>query len=90
MKWKLFSVLAVAGFASGLMLSGLSGGESYCSGVEKEVETNSSFNGSISCYPPGVVEVNQSEKIEEGSDVRCVCIKSWGQRHSISIVRFSN
>lgn len=66
-----------AGLAAGVLLSvqstpvdGVSG---ECEALEQEIRANQSFNGSLQCYPPGVIDVNLSEEIDERTELQCVC-----------------
>ncbi|MFB6209204.1 MAG: hypothetical protein ABEJ56_03625 [Candidatus Nanohaloarchaea archaeon] len=70
------AALAFIGFGAGFLGQNLvSSGSSYCSSIEDEARQQQKFNGSIGCYPPGVLEVNLSEKVNESSRLRCVCRK---------------
>jgi hypothetical protein len=44
-----------------------------CEALEQEIRANQSFNGSLQCYPPGVIDVNLSEEIDERTELQCVC-----------------
>lgn len=70
-------LIALAGILTGLALSSafMSGnGESdYCNSVEQQIKANQTFNGSVACYPPGVMDVNLSEKVSDNTDHRCTC-----------------
>lgn len=80
--------VGITGLIAGFMAFQFTGTD-YCEEVEAGVKANATFNGSLSCYPPGVVEVNLSEKVENTSDVRCVCIQSFRGRENIFTVTFS-
>lgn len=49
--------------------------ESYCEKLQKDIRDKQNFSGSVTCYPPGTVEVNLSESIENRTDLECVCKK---------------
>ena len=86
---KLFiALMAIAGLAVGLAGYGVTqnGGNSYCLNLEKQIQQNQSFNGSIACRPPGVFGVNMSRDLENRTALKCVCRKSYdGQEQYIAV-----
>ena len=69
-----FILIGVIGLIIGLFLSGTGQqGGAYCDSIEQQIQQNRSFNGSAACYPPGVLDVNVSDRIEENANIRCVC-----------------
>lgn len=44
-----------------------------CEALEQEIKANQSFNGSLQCYPPGVIDLNLSEQIDQRTELQCVC-----------------
>ena len=44
-----------------------------CEALEQEIKANQSFNGSLQCYPPGVIDVNLTEQIDQRTELQCVC-----------------
>jgi hypothetical protein len=44
-----------------------------CEALEQEIRANQSFNGSLQCYPPGVIDVNLSGEIYERTEIQCMC-----------------
>jgi hypothetical protein len=44
-----------------------------CEALEQEIKANQSFNGSLQCYPPGVIDVNLSAQIDQRTELQCVC-----------------
>ncbi|PSG99421.1 MAG: hypothetical protein BRC29_04865 [Nanohaloarchaea archaeon SW_7_43_1] len=54
----------------------------YCDSLQQQIKSNQSFDGSAACYPPGVIDVNISDKVDKNTDLRCVCriISSSGTR----------
>lgn len=46
-----------------------------CDSIEQQIKQNQKFNGSLACYPPGVLEVNISDQLEEKAELQCVCRK---------------
>ncbi|PSH02350.1 MAG: hypothetical protein BRC26_01005 [Nanohaloarchaea archaeon QH_8_44_6] len=45
----------------------------YCDSLQQQIKSNQSFNGSVACYPPGVIDVNISDKVDKNTNLRCVC-----------------
>lgn len=79
-------VLAVAAAFLGIIVGGVvSYGlniedqrtQAYCSEVENGIQQNMS-QGFVNCFPPGDYHVNLSERVEQGSDVECICRKKVG------------
>ncbi|MFB6191445.1 MAG: hypothetical protein ABEJ07_00775 [Candidatus Nanohaloarchaea archaeon] len=79
----LLLIVAVAGLSVGFAAFYLSQQKGYCQQVEEEIRANQSFNGTIACYPPGKVDVNVSDAIENRTELRCVCEKSYMGRTQI-------
>ncbi len=73
------AAMAAAGLLVGFMAFSLTGPSdgAYCDRIEQDIRANQTFNGSIACYPPGVLNVNLSDKIEENTELKCVCRKSF-------------
>ena len=68
-----YIVVALLGVFVGLGVSSVGGDESYCNSIEQGIQENRSFNGSIGCYPPGVIDANLSDRVQNASELRCVC-----------------
>jgi len=51
--------------------------QAYCGEIEQGIQENMS-EGFVNCFTPGDYQVNLSERIEQGSDVECVCRKKVG------------
>lgn len=68
-------IVAALGLISGLGIASLvqSPESSYCKSMEQKLVKNQNFTGSLSCYPPGVIDVNLSDKVENNTRLRCVC-----------------
>lgn len=67
-------VLVAAAFSLGVTavyVSTPSGEE--CDGIAQTYENNESFDGTMSCYPPGVLDVDTSETVEERTSTKCIC-----------------
>lgn len=69
-------LVAVAGLAAGLLAFQFTTGSSYCTEIEQGIQQNKSFNGSVACYPPGVLNVNVSDEVDDRTEIRCVCRKT--------------
>lgn len=48
-----------------------------CEEIEQQVKEQQQFNGTLACYPPGVIDVNISEEVEERAELDCVCRKTY-------------
>lgn len=88
-------IMAVAGLVIGLGAVQLVQNNSaqdqrnYCADVGDELERNGSFNGSVNCYPPGVLNVdgNVSGGVENNTNLQCVCRNSYEGREQIFSIR---
>lgn len=72
----IIAAAAIVGLTIGLIGSFAvndSSDSSYCNSIQQQIKANQSFNGSAACYPPGVIDVNVSDKVDENTDLRCVC-----------------
>lgn len=89
---ELFILIAVIGVSIGLSASYLvQGDSSNCKNIEKQIKEQQKFNGSLTCYPPGVLDVNISDKVEERANLDCVCRKvNNGNVHLFPILSTSN
>lgn len=74
-KEHIYVALGILGIMSGLFLSGFlqQSEATYCESIEQKLHQNRSFNGSIGCYPPGVLDANVSERVRENAELKCVC-----------------
>ncbi len=72
-----FALVIVAGLITGIMASGMVDGEEAgkCSKIEQDIRSSQNFTGSVSCYPPGMMDVNISEEIDNRTELECVCKK---------------
>lgn len=66
-------------------------GKSYCTALGNQLQENGSFNGTVNCYPPGVlnVEDNISESVEDNTELQCVCRNTYQGNEHIFAVRKS-
>lgn len=70
----IYTALGIAGILTGFMLAGtVQNDSSYCQSMEQQIEQERNFTGSIGCYPPGVLDVNVSDRVEENAELKCVC-----------------
>ncbi|MFB6144119.1 MAG: hypothetical protein ABEJ98_02290 [Candidatus Nanohaloarchaea archaeon] len=74
MNRRLFLSVVLAAFIIGVATAYVTApsGEK-CKKIEEQVQQSRNFTGTISCYPPGVIKVNLSSKVEENSQLKCVC-----------------
>ena len=71
---KFILIMAALGILVGVSMSYvLQSDSSECKNLQKDIRENQNFTGTISCYPPGVIDVNVSDKVEESSELKCVC-----------------
>lgn len=63
---------------------------SYCDRIESEVIEDRNFSGNLACFPPGLVQVNLSEEVENNSELRCVCRHEYRGVEQIIPISFSN
>lgn len=72
----IFILIVLAGMVIGLSASYLNYSQStQCGEIEQQIKQQQKFNGSLACYPPGVLEVNISDQVEEKAKLDCVCRK---------------
>lgn len=46
---------------------------SNCKQLESQLEQSKNFTGSIACFPPGVLEINESEEVQNRTESYCTC-----------------
>lgn len=61
----------------------------YCNQVESDLRSNQSFNGTVACFPPGVlnVDVNESSDVVNRTNLQCVCRRSHNGEEQIFTIR---
>lgn len=66
--------LAAAAFSLGVTAAYVStpSGEE-CERIAQTYKTNSSFNGTMSCYPPEVLDVDPSDVVDKRTNTKCIC-----------------
>lgn len=74
-------IIAAVGLAIGVAVSYLNYPSSQtptkCEQIEQQAKAQQSFNGTLTCYPPGVIDVNVSEQVEDRANLDCVCKKEY-------------
>ncbi|MFB6158415.1 MAG: hypothetical protein ABEJ95_02005 [Candidatus Nanohalobium sp.] len=72
------AAVSLIGLIAGVMAAqSLPDRATKCAETEAAIENNSSIRGAVACFPPGVIGVNRTEKVEEKSELECVCRRSW-------------
>jgi len=66
--------LAVGVFAS---LSYSDNSISKCERTEKAIKNQGNVSGAVACFQPGVIDLNQTDRVQEGSELECVCRRSF-------------
>ena len=78
MDWKKVAAAIFLGLLVGVSASHMMPEkESECQRTEEAIVEEGNVSGAVACFPPGVLDVNQSEQIDEGSDLECVCRRSY-------------
>jgi hypothetical protein len=88
-----FLILAmIAGLVVGFSASAYIGddGKSKCERVEETVKQDSNLSGAIACFEPGVIDVNRSEQLQEGSSLECVCRRSYNGNVQLWTINTAN
>ena len=47
--------------------------ERECRALEDDLREGQTFDGTVSCYPPGTLEANIAEELEDRTSLKCVC-----------------
>ncbi|MFB6100222.1 MAG: hypothetical protein ABEK16_03015 [Candidatus Nanohalobium sp.] len=50
--------------------------ESRCERTEEALREKANVSGALACFPPGVIDVNLTDRVEQGADLQCVCRQS--------------
>lgn len=87
-----FVVVAVLGVSIGfgVSMSMNQDQESYCDSIESQVMEERNISGTLACFEPGLIEINQSEKVENNSELRCVCRHEYRGFEQIIPISVSN
>ncbi len=72
-------LIALVGLGIGVVASYLNydSQPTKCEQIEQQAKEQQQFNGTLTCYPPGVIDVNISEDVEERAELDCVCRKEF-------------
>ena len=87
-------LVAVLGLSLGFTVSqGMESpqqGETYCNSIESKVVEERNISGTLACFEPDLVQVNLSEKVENNSELRCVCRQEYRGLEQIIPISVSN
>lgn len=75
---------ALTGFLLGSVAQRSGDSGDKCRELEEKLVGEHRFNGSLSCYTPG--KVNLSENVERESELQCVCVNVFNGRKSVFTV----
>lgn len=65
---------ALLGFSLGSSMFILTYQESsYCESLDDQIKQEKDFNGSVACYNPDSLKANITERVENNSELQCVC-----------------
>jgi len=78
------------GFAVSQSMENSQQGETYCNSIESQVMEERNISGTLACFEPELVQVNLSEKVENNSELRCVCRQEYGDLEQIIPISVSN
>lgn len=67
----------LVGFGSSTMIDSSESKQGYCDRIESQVMEQRNISGTLACFPPGIVEVNLTEEVENNSELKCVCRHSY-------------
>lgn len=87
------ALMAIVGLAAGIaafqLIPRSPNGAAYCDQVEQDIRSNQSFNGTVACYPPGVlnVDLNESGDVANKTELKCVCRRSFNGKEQIFAIR---
>jgi len=76
---KLLIAAVVIGLVSGMSISIYYSEDSAskCEKTEKAIKNQSNVTGAVACFPPGVIDLNQTDRVQQGSNLECVCRRSF-------------
>lgn len=73
-------ILIIAAVFSGLVIGAVVSmsidTRDKCEKTEQAIRDESNVSGALACFQPGTIEVNLSERVEEGAELECVCRRS--------------
>lgn len=71
---KIIALTALTGIVIGLIAAyTVTADERHCNEMEQEIRLGQTFDGTVACYPPGDIDFNISEDLDERTDTECVC-----------------
>jgi hypothetical protein len=75
----LLTIAIVSGLLIGVSASPKVGEdrESKCEKVEEAMIEASNFSGAVACFPPGVLDVDLNDVVENKTTTECVCRRSF-------------
>ena len=75
---KLIIIAVAAGLLVGVLGSSMMTEDkiSSCEKAERAIKNQSNLDGAIACFPPGAIDINQSDRVEQGTELECVCRRS--------------
>lgn len=82
--------VAAAGLLVGVAGFQLTQQKGYCQKLADQIRQNRTFNGTIACYPPGKIDVNVSEPVENRTELKCVCRKNFMGEISIFTINVAS
>jgi|GEM_PF-2349160 len=47
--------------------------EKECREMEDDIRSEQNFDGTVACHPPGAIDANLSQELEDRTDLKCVC-----------------
>jgi hypothetical protein len=80
----------VIGLSLGVAASTSTKQEGKCEKTEESIRQEANLSGAVACFPPGVMDVNLSERVEEGSQLECVCRRSYRGNVQIWAINSAN
>lgn len=89
---KIIVLALLAGLLVGFISSEITAKDkmSKCEKTEEAIKNNSSIKGAIACFEPGVINVNQTDRVDQGAELECVCRRSYNGRVSIWAINKAN
>jgi hypothetical protein len=66
----------IAGLSFGAAISASTKTTDKCEKTEQAIREESNISGALACFQPGTIDVNLTEKVEQGAELECVCRRS--------------
>lgn len=72
-------IAILIGFILGFCFSQVNaqGAPSKCEKVEQGVRNASNVTGAVACFPPGVIDIDLDDVVEDKTNTECVCRRSF-------------